>query len=63
MNMQTLPKQWEAVLTPDYVLKAPSARSITLKRHNLPMTVRYEDKTYILVLTKSGKLLLQKPLE
>ena len=38
-------------------------KSVTLERQNLPLTVKYDDKTYILVLTKSNKLLLQKPIE
>jgi len=35
---------------------------VRLTRDELPLTVQYDDKTYILVLTKSNKLLLQKPL-
>ncbi len=33
---------------------------VSLTRNELPLTVQYGDKTYILVLTKSNKLLLQK---
>ncbi|HEY5973162.1 MAG TPA: hypothetical protein VIU41_00330 [Geobacteraceae bacterium] len=36
--------------------------SITVQRHQLPLTINYDNKTYILVLTRSNKLLLQKPL-
>jgi hypothetical protein len=35
---------------------------VCLTRDELPLTVQYDDKTYILVLTKSNKLLLQKPI-
>jgi hypothetical protein len=38
-------------------------KDISLDRENFPLTVRYGNKTYILVLTKSNKLLLQKPFE
>lgn len=38
-------------------------KSVTLERQNLPLTIKYDDKTYILVLTRSNKLLLQKPIE
>jgi len=36
---------------------------LTLDRNDLPLTVRYGESTYVLVVTKSKKLLLQKPLE
>lgn len=35
---------------------------VHLTREELPLTVQYDDKTYVLVLTKSNKLLLQKPI-
>jgi len=35
---------------------------VCLTRDELPLTVQYDDKTYVLVLTKSNKLLLQKPI-
>jgi hypothetical protein len=35
---------------------------VHLTREDLPLTVQYDDKTYVLVLTKSNKLLLQKPI-
>jgi hypothetical protein len=35
---------------------------VYLTRKDFPLTVQYDDKTYILVLTKSNKLLLQKPI-
>jgi len=34
---------------------------ICLTKAELPLTVLFDDQTYILVLTKSNKLLLQKP--
>jgi len=36
---------------------------LTLYRNDLPLTVQYGESTYVLVVTKSEKLLLQKPLE
>lgn len=41
----------------------PSRKQLTLDRGDLPLTVRYGESTYILVVTKTEKLLLQKPLE
>jgi len=38
-------------------------KRLTLDRNDLPLTVRYGESTYVLVVTKSEKLLLQKPLE
>jgi len=35
---------------------------LRLSRAELPLMVEFDDKTYVLVLTKSDKLLLQKPL-
>jgi hypothetical protein len=35
---------------------------LRLNKSELPLMVEYDDKTYVLVLTKSDKLLLQKPL-
>jgi hypothetical protein len=35
---------------------------LTLNRNDLPLTVQYGESTYVLVVTKSEKLLLQKPL-
>jgi hypothetical protein len=35
---------------------------VCLTRDQLPLTVQYDDTTYVLVLTKSNKLLLQKPI-
>lgn len=40
-----------------------SRKLLTLDRKDLPLTVRYGDTTYVLVVTKTEKLLLQKPLE
>jgi len=40
-----------------------SRKLLTLDRKDFPLTVRYGDTTYVLVVTKSEKLLLQKPLE
>jgi hypothetical protein len=34
---------------------------LSLSKNELPLTVEYGDKAYVLVLTRSGKLLLQKP--
>lgn len=34
---------------------------LRLSKAQLPLMVEYDDKTYVLVLTKSDKLLLQKP--
>jgi hypothetical protein len=36
---------------------------LTLDRNDFPLTVQYGESTYVLVATKSKKLLLQKPLE
>ncbi|HIJ97384.1 MAG TPA: hypothetical protein HPP94_16960 [Desulfuromonadales bacterium] len=36
---------------------------LTLERKDLPLTVQYGETTYVLVVTKSEKLLLQKPLD
>ncbi len=38
-------------------------KQLTLDRSDLPLTVRYGETTYVLVVTKTEKLLLQKPLE
>jgi hypothetical protein len=35
---------------------------LRLGRTDLPLMVEYDDKRYVLVLTSSNKLLLQKPL-
>jgi hypothetical protein len=40
-----------------------SRKQLTLERRDLPLTVQYGDTTYVLVVTKTEKLLLQKPLE
>ena len=40
-----------------------SRKCLTLGRSDLPLTVQYGETTYVLVVTKSEKLLLQKPLE
>lgn len=42
---------------------AAALRKLKLENRNFPLTINYQEKTYILVLTKSGKLLLQKPFE
>jgi hypothetical protein len=34
---------------------------LRLSKTDLPLMVEYDDKTYVLVLTKGHKLLLQKP--
>jgi hypothetical protein len=34
---------------------------LRLNKTDLPLMVEYDDKTYVLVLTKGEKLLLQKP--
>jgi hypothetical protein len=34
---------------------------LRLNKSDLPLMVEYDDKTYVLVLTKGEKLLLQKP--
>jgi hypothetical protein len=44
------------------VVRESKRYEVRLSRDELPLTVQYDDKTYILVLTKSNKLLLQKPL-
>ena len=36
---------------------------LKLERGDLPLAVQYGESTYVLVVTKTGKLLLQKPLE
>jgi hemin uptake protein HemP len=38
-------------------------KHLSLQRQNFPLTINYGEKTYVLVLTRSGKLLLQKPFE
>jgi hypothetical protein len=35
---------------------------LRLSKTDLPLMIRYDDKAYVLVLTKGDKLLLQKPL-
>jgi hypothetical protein len=43
-------------------LAVPGDRSVLrLSRADLPMMVEFDQTTYVLVLTKSDKLLLQKP--
>jgi len=42
---------------------ASPRKLLTLERKDLPLTVQYGETTYVLVVTKSEKLLLQKPLE
>jgi hypothetical protein len=39
-----------------------SKKRLTMARNDFPLTVQYGETTYILVVTKSEKLLLQKPL-
>jgi len=34
---------------------------VSVDRSQLPLTIHFGDKTYILVVTRSNKLLLQKP--
>ncbi|MBL0224848.1 MAG: hypothetical protein IPQ16_04495 [Geobacteraceae bacterium] len=41
----------------------PPRKQLTLDRKDFPLTVRYGETVYVLVVTKSEKLLLQKPLE
>ena len=40
-----------------------SKKRLTMARSDFPLTVQYGETTYVLVVTKSEKLLLQKPLE
>ena len=40
-----------------------SQKLLTMDRKDFPLTVQYGETTYVLVVTKSEKLLLQKPLE
>ncbi|MFZ4855554.1 MAG: hypothetical protein ACOYL3_04090 [Desulfuromonadaceae bacterium] len=40
----------------------PSRKRLTMARNDFPLTVQYGETTYVLVVTKSEKLLLQKPL-
>ncbi len=40
-----------------------SKKRMTMARRDFPLTVQYGETTYVLVVTKSEKLLLQKPLE
>jgi hemin uptake protein HemP len=42
--------------------REPQPKNITLERCHLPLTISYEGAKYVLVLTRSNKLLLQKPL-
>jgi hypothetical protein len=39
-----------------------SLKRLTMARADFPLTVQYGETTYVLVVTKSEKLLLQKPL-
>jgi hypothetical protein len=39
-----------------------SRKRLTIARVDFPLTVQYGETTYVLVVTKSKKLLLQKPL-
>lgn len=47
---------------PEIVIQERKRFEISLTCDELPLTVQYDDKTYVLVLTKSNKLLLQKPI-
>lgn len=47
----------------DIQAKAPTRKQLTLDRKDLPLRVQYGGTDYVLVVTKSDKLLLQKPLE
>jgi len=38
-------------------------KMLTMDRSDFPLTVQYGETTYVLISTKSKKLLLQKPLE
>lgn len=64
MNAQSEPR-----LHSDHLSNVRSINSAALQKYikleskNFPLTISYMEKTYILVLTKSGKLLLQKPFE
>lgn len=39
------------------------SREIVLSKDNLPLTIFYKDKRYILILTKNDKLMLQKAID
>jgi len=41
----------------------PPRKMLTMDRSDFPLTVQYGETTYVLIATKSKKLLLQKPLE
>jgi hypothetical protein len=40
----------------------PQHNHLKMDRKDLPLTISYGEKTYVLIVTKSEKLLLQKPL-
>jgi len=44
-----------------FTVKETRRHEIRVDRSQLPLTVHFGEKTYILVLTRSNKLLLQKP--
>lgn len=42
--------------------RSPRTNDLNLEREQLPLAITYEGTKYVLVLTRSNKLLLQKPL-
>ena len=46
---------------PGFTVKESNRHEIRVDRSHLPLTVHFGEKTYILVVTRSNKLLLQKP--
>ncbi len=38
-------------------------KELALKREELPLVIRFQEKKYVLFLTKNDKLILQKPID
>ena len=51
------------IITRENAAATKQIKSLILKSTDMPLTVQYGETVYVLVLTKSGKLLLQKPLQ
>jgi hypothetical protein len=41
----------------------PAKKALVIKSDDLPLTIAYGDKKYVLLLTKNDKLILQKPID
>lgn len=43
--------------------KNSSKKVVVLKKEDLPLTIEYKDRRYVLILTKNDRLILQKAID